>query len=174
MRLRSLVVLAVLAASPSITAAQPKAPERPKLDAQADTNDSRVYDRRAMDRLRDDPQKAADALYWSTRLEPTRADALYARRVALSLADPSQLSRSWSGDRRTIESKKIRQIDSLFYRNGMGTASEVRFYLDQTMRSWGPSFRAWMAYRAARQDPRRPEATTRLAALGGSGLEHDQ
>lgn len=105
MRIRALAVLGILVAAPALAAGQQKEPKRPKLDAQADTNDSHAYYRWAIDRLREDPGKAADALYWATRLEPTWADAFYARRVALLLSDPSRLSRYWAGDRRTIESK---------------------------------------------------------------------
>lgn len=59
-------------------------------------------------------RKAADAVYWPTRLEPTWADAYCARRIALLLSDRRRLRMYWFGDRRTIEATDIRQIDSLF------------------------------------------------------------
>src|SRR5690349_5585915 len=47
-----------------------KSPRRPKMPAGADTNSARVFYDFAIANLRKDPEKAADALYWSTRLEP--------------------------------------------------------------------------------------------------------
>ena len=117
MKLRLAVTATLALFAPVLsTAAQQKEPKRPKLDAQADTNDAHAYYRFATDRLRQDPSASADALYWATRLEPSWADAFYARRIALLLSDRNRLTRYWSGDRRTIESKEIKQIDSLYYR----------------------------------------------------------
>jgi tetratricopeptide (TPR) repeat protein len=194
MRLHSFVTALLLMSAP--VAAQEKEPKRPKLAAQADTNDSKAYYEFALARLKDDPDKAADALYWSTRLEPTWADAYYARRVALLLADRAKLSRYWAGDRRTIESKEVKRIDSLFYhaltinpfvsqtlerqiyeaiadeiagryeRAGAGTATEVRYLIDQATRSWGTSGRAWLAY----SDSRYPEAL----ALYAQAIKEDK
>jgi tetratricopeptide (TPR) repeat protein len=182
MRLHSVFAALLLLSAPLV--AQEKEPKRPKMPAQADTNDARAYYDFALTRLKDDPEKAADALYWSTRLEPTWADAYYARRVALLLIDRTRLSRYWAGDRRTIESKEVRRIDSLFYhaltinpfvsqtlerqifetiadeiagsyeRAGAGTATEVRYAIDQATRSWGTPFRAWLSY----SEGRYPEA----------------
>jgi tetratricopeptide (TPR) repeat protein len=162
--------------------AQQKEPKRPRLDPQADTNDANAYYRFATERLRKEPDKAADALYWATRLDPAWADAYYARRIALLLADPQRLARYWSGDRRTIESKEIKQIDSLYLRaltinpfvsqmldrelfdaiiddisrryaeRTGATPLDVRYALDRQMSSWGPAFRAYMAYGEGRYD----------------------
>jgi tetratricopeptide (TPR) repeat protein len=176
---RALMAFAVL--STTLQAQRDKEPKRPALEATADTNDSRAYYRFAMARLKTEPQKAADALYWSTRLEPTWADAYYARRIALLLTDVRRLSRYWSGDRRTIESTEIRQIDSLFYHaltlnpfvsqtlerelyeafadeiarqisGGVANPGDVRYAIDLATKSWGSSFRAWLAYSDGRYD----------------------
>jgi tetratricopeptide (TPR) repeat protein len=166
---------AVIAAVP-LLAQRDKEPKRPRMEAQADTNDPHAYYRFAMDRLKEDPNKAADALYWSTRLEPTMAEAYYARRIALLLSDRTRLSRYFSGDRRTIESKEVKQIDSLFLhaltlnpfvpqslerqlfegiaddiasryeRSGAASAAEVRYAIDIATKGWGTGFRAWLAY----------------------------
>src|SRR5215510_1330662 len=90
----ALLSLCVVVASAA--GAQQKEPKRPKLDAQADTNDAAAYYYFATARLRTDPQKAADALYWATRLDPAWADAYYARRIALLLSDLPRLQRYWS------------------------------------------------------------------------------
>jgi tetratricopeptide (TPR) repeat protein len=176
---------------PRIGSAQSdKSPRRPKMPAGADTNSARVFYDFAMSNLRKDPEKAADALYWSTRLEPTWADAYYARRIALLLSNRRRLRSYWSGDRRTIESKEIRQIDSLFYRAltlnpfvsqtldrqlfeaiaddiseeyeraGAGNTAEIRFYIDREMQKAPTAMKAWLAY----GDGRFEEAATLYAA----------
>ena len=176
----ALLSLCVVVASS--VGAQQKEPKRPKLDAQADTNDAAAYYHFATARLRIDPQKAADALYWATRLDPAWADAYYARRIALLLSDLPRLQRYFAGDRRTLESKEIRQIDSLYLRaltinpfvsqtldhelleaiiddftrryadRNGGTSGEVRYALDQVMNTWGSGFRAYRAYGEGRYE----------------------
>lgn len=175
-------LLSLCAIFATYAGAQEKEPKRPKLDAQADTNEAATYYRFATALLRTEPQKAADALYWAIRLDPASAEAYYARRIALLLADLPRLQRYWSGDRRTIESKEIRQIDSLYlraltinpfvsqtldrelfeaiaddfsrrYAERNGASSmEVRYALDRQMNSWGSGFRAYMAYGEGRYD----------------------
>jgi tetratricopeptide (TPR) repeat protein len=108
------VATLTLAATP-LLGQQQKEPRRPKLEARADTNSAHAYYDFAIGLLQQDPDKAADALYWSTRLDPQWAEAFYARRVALLLGDKQRLIRYWSGDRRTIQSDDIKRIDSLFY-----------------------------------------------------------
>jgi hypothetical protein len=119
-----------------------------------------------------DDAKAADALYWATRLEPTWADAYYARRIAMHLGDPQRLRRYWLGDQGTIESGDIRRIDSLYYRartidpfvsqrlerrlfeavadeiakEHAGDPAQVRVIVEQEMNSWPGANRAWHAY----------------------------
>ncbi|MGH7620420.1 MAG: tetratricopeptide repeat protein [Gemmatimonadaceae bacterium] len=146
------------------------------MPVQADTNDARAYYDFAMDLLGRDDAKAADALYWATRLEPTWADAFYARRIALLLSDRPRLTRYWAGDKHTIQSDDVRRIDSLFYhaltldpfvsqrldrrlieavtdeiamRNGRengGDAGEIRALVDREMNAWPAANRARLAY----------------------------
>lgn len=103
---------ALAAASVAPVAAQ-KPVTRPRLDAGADTNDARVYIDLGNALLAREPQKAADAFHWAIRLDPWSADAWYARRIALLLSHRYLLVRYWQGDKRTIESDRVRQIDSL-------------------------------------------------------------
>ena len=176
-RLTAALALALLTLSSTTLSAQAeKPPRRPKLPAGADTNNAHAYYDYALDHLKNDPDKAADALYWSTRLEPTWADAFYARRVALLLSDPRRLRSYWAGDRRTIQSNDVRRIDSLFYyaltinpfvsqtldrqlfeavaddiakqyeRAGAGNATEIRFVIDREMQSASPAMKGWLAY----------------------------
>ena len=175
-RLAIAVSLSLLVASSAVFAQSEKAPRRPKLPTGADTNNAHVYYEYALANLQREPEKAADALYWSTRLEPTWADAFYARRVALLLADPRRLRSYWAGDRRTIQSDDIRRIDSLFYhaltlnpfvsqtldrqlfeavaenialqyeRAGAGNSTEIRYAIDREMQSASPAMKGWLAY----------------------------
>jgi hypothetical protein len=73
--------LAALSLPAALAAQHDKEPRRPKLPAGADTNSARTYYDFALGQLRSSPDKAADALYWATRLEPMWADAFYARRA---------------------------------------------------------------------------------------------
>jgi tetratricopeptide (TPR) repeat protein len=106
---------ALLLVSP-VSAQSDKAPKRPVLSAQSDSNAADAYYQFGLTKLVDDPHKAADAFYWATRLDPIWAEPLYARRVALMLTDKRRLVRYLEGDRRTIQSKEVRMIDSLQYR----------------------------------------------------------
>src|SRR6266566_2261913 len=114
------VLLASLAASilatlpPAALQAQSgKVPKRPNLEAGADTNFAPAYYEFGMREIERDPQKAADAFYWATRLDPAWAQPVYARRVALLMADPRLLVGYMRGNRRFLESKEARRIDSL-------------------------------------------------------------
>src|SRR5260370_29209098 len=83
-----LIQAALLAAAPA-GAQQTDATVRPKLDAQADTNDWRAYFQYGMTQLRARPSKAEAAFYWAARLGPNRAEPLYGRWVAFWLRNLS-------------------------------------------------------------------------------------
>jgi tetratricopeptide (TPR) repeat protein len=155
----SLLVGASSVASPQLS----KEPPRPKLDASADTNDAHAYYTFALGILSDAPDRAADALYWATRIDPTWADPYYTRRVALMVADPGRYRRYSSGDRRAIE--EARAIDSLLYRAltinpflsrrldktllemVLGGGRPGRVQLDMMVSAnWPLAARAWIAY----------------------------
>lgn len=104
---------AVLAGS---LAAQKSPPKRPALPSGADTCDAMAYFKYGMEQLETAPFRAADAFYWAARVDPTWADPLFARRVALLLTNQGRLGLYLDGNRRTIESAEIKQIDSLQYR----------------------------------------------------------
>jgi tetratricopeptide (TPR) repeat protein len=176
MRLHTAIASALLLlSSRTIVAQRDKEPRRPKLAA-GDTNDAHAYYDYAIDQLSRDPDKAADALYWSTRLEPMWAEAFYARRIALLLTDRRRLVRYWSGDRQIVQSDDIRRIDSLFYRaltlnpfvsqrldhelvdavineiaqsyerRGYGSAADIRYAIDQQLTRAPAADRASYAY----------------------------
>lgn len=134
----ALPVLLVLTAAP--LPAQVKDPSRrPELPAGADTNDAHVYYQFGIAKLQRDPRAAADAFYWAARINPGWAEALYARGVALMASDDRRLQRYYRGDRGTLKSKEIRQIDSLYARafmqNPFLPQSFDKFILDTWVRS---------------------------------------
>lgn len=113
-QLSALLVALTLAATAASAQKDKKEPKRPKLPAGADTNSAEVYYDFGLDKLSRDPDEAADAFYWSSRLDPVGADAYYARRTALLMSDPYRLQRYIEGDRRTVQSDEVKRIDSLY------------------------------------------------------------
>ena len=89
-------------------------PDRPRLPADADTNDPNAYYQRGAATIAFRPDTAAAAFYWTTQLDPWRADAHYARSVALmrTLWKPHRRTRVWLPTRR-LRANEIRVIDSL-------------------------------------------------------------
>src|SRR5437867_224215 len=75
----------VILATPAALPAQ-NVPQRPSLDAGTDTNSAFDYYQYGMRNLTRFPQRAADAFYWASQLDPTWAQPLYARRIALLLS----------------------------------------------------------------------------------------
>jgi tetratricopeptide (TPR) repeat protein len=172
----SAVLVALLLAAPSIVDAQGNDPRRPALTAEADTNDWMAYYDAGSRWLESNPKKAADAFHWASKLDPTRPEPFYGRRVALLIENPRRLVRYWRGDRSTVRSREIQRIDSLylhaltlnpfFYQRldriilrkliteiaedlapGSGMSSgELRILLDQSINSSDLALRAWAAY----------------------------
>jgi len=89
---------------------------RPRLAASADTCDAQAYYRHGITRLKQNAREAADAFYWASRIDPTHARALYARRVALLIEDRRVFTRYVEGHRATIRSAKVQAADSLYRR----------------------------------------------------------
>lgn len=167
---------ALLSLAVSSVGAQATEPRRPALAAAADTNDWMAYYDAGSRWLDNDIKKAADAFYWAAKIDPTRPEPFYGRRVALLIQNPRRLVRYWRGDRGTMRSREIQAIDSLylhaltlnpfFYHRldryilkhllteisediapGSGlTATELRMLLDQSINSAEAPLRAWVAY----------------------------
>lgn len=159
-----------------------KEPSRPHLPAGVDTNSAQVYYDYGLEKLDRDPEEAADAFYWSMRLDPVSADAYYARRCALLLSDRYRFQRYIEGDRRTVQSDEIKRIDSLYLysltinpflyrkldlrlfrsyisqlvddyaRRNNVSANEVQYEVDREMSQGPASMRAWQAYSEGRFD----------------------
>jgi tetratricopeptide (TPR) repeat protein len=108
----------------------PSEPPRPRLDASADTNEAGAYYRLGGALLHTEPRRAAEAYYWASRLDPTRQDAVYARRIALLLQNPQRLVRYMDGDRQVVRSPDMRAADSLYLRSLMMNPFMLRGYDD--------------------------------------------
>lgn len=175
-RTRVIGTTALLSAIASSLAGAQKEPRRPELPAGADTNDAQAYFDLGQQQLNRNPEQAADAFYWSSRLQPTWADAFYARRVALLLTDRRRLVRYWQGDKRTIQSNDVRRIDSLYLHalalnpfvserldgalldgvitqivndadaSGTGDVGNVRYEIETYLMHAPAAMRAWRAY----------------------------
>jgi tetratricopeptide (TPR) repeat protein len=151
-------------------------PPRPRLDGGADIRDANAYYRFGLSVLDHDPALASDAFAWATRIDPTWAEAWYARHAALLLRDHRRLRRYWNRDERLLKSPEIRHIDSLYLyaltlkpflyrsldrlmllamvedaaeeiaRRSGGTNAEVRYDIDSWMQTAPLTMRAWRAY----------------------------
>lgn len=112
-----IAVTASLLLAPPVVPAQGKAPKRPKLEAGSDTNHAPTYYNHGLRVIEQKPDEAAAAFYWAGRLDPTWAQPLYARRIALLMRDRSFLARYFN--RRMRQSKDVMSIDSLELRARM-------------------------------------------------------
>lgn len=78
---------------------------RPRLAAQADTNDSVLYLELGMSSINENAETAADAFYWASRLDPSSAGALYGRAVANIMRRQQLLTQYYEGGRRARENR---------------------------------------------------------------------
>jgi Tfp pilus assembly protein PilF len=174
--------LLALALTPAIAYGQDRQqpePKRPLLPAHSDTNDASTYYNLGLDKIQKEPQVAADAFYWATRLNPLHAEAYYGRRVALLVSDRRLAARYYRGDRSTLRSAEIQRIDSLYLtaltlnpflyekldrliyqaavdefvsRQPNADAGALRYAIERMLWEGGPSARAWAAYTEGRFD----------------------
>ena len=157
--------------APGALAAQRKgdpgaAPARPRMEASRDTNSAADYYYHGVARLIDEPREAAAAFYWASRLNPLWADPLYARRVALYVAQTDGFRSYARASRSRKPSSAERLMDSLHYQallrdpflyRGLDRAvltaliNKVERRSGQTLLVRGrdasdPEYSAWMAY----------------------------
>jgi tetratricopeptide (TPR) repeat protein len=131
---RALVVAAAVVASPVVAQNVPK---RPQIDPGADTNSAQAYYSFGMRIAQNDPRHAADAFYWAAQLNPTWAQPLYARRIALLLgADDPFITSYLEGDRGVHRSKRGAFIDSLELRARMLDPFLVRDLDEELLRRY--------------------------------------
>ena len=121
---RAMAVWAAIAVSAMIVAAEARAqkpvaiPQRPVLEAGADTNDAHAYYLLGTTTIYNrKPDEAVRAFYWATRLDPASGDYLYALRAAKLMAMPSDQLLSYinpfSGKRRSPDALAL---DTVLYR----------------------------------------------------------
>ena len=125
--LRRALILAIAALVPALAHAQRI--ERPKLKSDADTNDWVAYYRHGVTLLKEFPERAADAFYWSARLNPAAAEPQYARGVALWRSRPAQFAEYLTGS--ASAAKSYAWIDSLLF-----GALQRNPLLDQRLTLW--------------------------------------
>jgi tetratricopeptide (TPR) repeat protein len=113
----ALIVAASVAPIPGVAQNLPK---RPQLDNGADTNSALAYYRFGLSVIRVQPEMAGDAFFWAAQIDPTWAQPLYARRIALLLAsDDGFLSGYMEGKRGIGRSEQAVRVDSLELRARM-------------------------------------------------------
>ena len=174
--MRRLVVAAALlaAAVAPVSAQRLGSPEkRPRLAADADTNDALAYYSYGVSQFEREPYEAAAAFYWAARINPAWGDPLYARRAALIVASPVRLRSVMRGDRRAMQSDDMRRLDSLQFRalmlspflyrkldrsmlvvyikNQIGSSvressPELDYEIDRYLHASDSEMRGWLAY----------------------------
>lgn len=151
MRTRIFVaLLGVLAAGP--LAAQEPEPPRPRLARGADPNDWEAYFDHGARLFKGRTSEAEAAFYWASRLEPSRAEPLYARWAAFFMRDLRMYERYLEDDERTLRRPDVQRADSLkelaFLRNPLVHRGLLALLHEQLPGVWARDFetRAWLAY----------------------------
>jgi tetratricopeptide (TPR) repeat protein len=156
-------------------------PRRPPLTADADTNSANDYFWYGMAHLAEDPERAAAAFYWAGRIDPSWADPVYSRSVALLLAQPYRLLSAYITQRRQgYREPRLRAIDSLAYlallRNPwvnrridrillttwMHQETDVRD-VPKYLRQENPELGAWLSYTEGKFEESAAEYATAIA-----------
>ena len=151
------VIVLGLAASP-LGAQAPDIPKRPKLDANADTNDWEAYYDYGVGRLQKLPHRAYDAFYWASRLAPWSGDPLYAQWVAFHMRDIPGFALYLNDDRKVLESPGVQRADSIlrtaYLRNPFVHRTLEMALFDALPGVWRHDVltRAWLAYAGQRLD----------------------
>jgi tetratricopeptide (TPR) repeat protein len=151
MILRTLLpALALLAA---VTSAAAQHPERPPLPRGADLNDWEAYYDEGVRMLNHGRAVGAqEAFYWSARLDPSRADPLYALRVAIFLDDLGLWDRYLRDEPGALRNPRALRADSLMgeamLRNPFVPRSLNLLLYGQLPGQWGhdPTTRGWLAF----------------------------
>ena len=163
---------------------------RPRLAAQADTNDWEAYFDYAVSWLRTKPDRARLGFFWAQRLDPSRAEPLYGRWVAYWMGRSSWWEGYLRESKSIVNSPQILQVDSLYtqalLRNPFVAQTLTILLYDQLPGRWGNDVltQAFLEYSAAklsdaandfayviRSDPRRYAWVRYNRALAFVGLE---
>lgn len=139
------------------TSAAAQRPERPNLPRDADPNDWEAYYDHGVKMLNGGLTGSAEkAFYWSARLDPSRAEPLYAQRVTIFMDDVRVWERYLEDHPATLRRPEVARADSLMgeamLRSPFVPRSLNLLLYNQLPGSWGsdPTTRGWLAM--ARQD----------------------
>ena len=159
-------MIAVLA--PWLAAAQSRPDvKRPRLDSGADTNDARAYYDRGVYLLERDPETAANAFFWATRLEPGWAEALYARRIAGLMANQNLLIGYMRGDRGMI-GITISEATKSFK---PGPLEAIKLSVERNIETSGLIFRTLGGLFSGETSPRQLMGPVAIAQLSGESAQ---
>jgi tetratricopeptide (TPR) repeat protein len=153
LRIFSRALLLALAAMFAVSAAaHAQLPERPNLPRGADANDWEAYFEMGDREFQRDPRKAMAAFYWASRLDPTRAEPLFARWAAYYGNDQGSWIAYLTEDREILARPAVIANDSLLlwaYRRNpfVHRGLEVGLYtmLGRQLR-WDGAMRAFVEY----------------------------
>jgi Tetratricopeptide repeat len=89
---------------------------RPKLKAGADTNSWEAYFDYGVAQLRVDRRQSAAAFAWASRLDPSRAEPLFARWVVYWANNPGWFQDYLQDRPQVVEAPQVVKVDSLYWR----------------------------------------------------------
>jgi tetratricopeptide (TPR) repeat protein len=108
------VLLAVIGAGAAAQTGGAKAPRRPHLAGDQDTNSATAYYAYGLSALEMEPEAAASAFYWASRLDPTWAAPVYGQYAALLVTQPPRMLTGYITRERFAErDPTLRRADSL-------------------------------------------------------------
>ncbi|HEX8209399.1 MAG TPA: tetratricopeptide repeat protein [Longimicrobium sp.] len=146
--------LLLLALTVAPVSAQERLPERPALPRGADPNSWESYFDLGMRHMPGMPSRAEAAFYWASRLDPSRAEPLYARWAVFHLHDLGRWERYLDDDPRVLRRSEVLRADSLrwhaYRRNPFVHRGLDLLLIDQLPGRWGGDrvTQAWIAYGA--------------------------
>ncbi len=133
-------------------AAAQSVPDRPRLDSKADPNDWEAYFDLGVSNLPKLPTAASNAFYWASRLDPSRADPLFARYVAFWVSDVGRFEQYLKDDERVLQKPEVRAAESwklqALLRNPFVPQGLMMVAYDQLSGRWRADnlTNAWIAY----------------------------
>ena len=136
----------------SMLAAQAPPPARPALSGRADLNDWQSYFDQGAEILQRYPNRADSMFHWAHRLDPSRAEPLYARWVAFWLKDIGRFEDYLDDNPQVLSSPEVVAADSFFLRamqrNPLVPRPLVAWLFNALPGSWddNPATRGWLAY----------------------------
>ena len=148
---RALLVAFLLCGLPALRAAAQRV-EPPDIPPGSDRNDWNAYYDFGFANLRNSPSTAAKAFAWASRLDPSRAEPLYASWIAFWARDADKFSKYLREDEKIVRDPAVIRADSLrlraLRRNPFVHQGLVVLLYDLLPGRWPDDMvtRAWVAY----------------------------